>query len=122
MILQNLIFFFSLSEKPPAPGVPKASNVTDDSITLSWQPPHSDGGAEIHNYILEIKETRGTRWLRATRKQLKSPNFRVTGLSKGREYEFRVAAENEAGLGAFSKTSAPIVSKTPIGETIEELL
>ncbi|XP_072180959.1 twitchin-like [Diadema setosum] len=105
-------------DKPEAPGVPKLSSVTDDSITVSWQPPRSDGGAEIFNYVLEIKETRGTRWLRATRKQIKTPNFRVSRLTKGREYEFRVAAENEAGLGAFSKTSAPIVAKAPI-ETAE---
>ena len=96
--------------------MPKASDITDDSITLSWQPPKSDGGSEITNYILEIKETRGTRWLRATRKKIKKPNFKVTGLARGREYEFRVAAENEAGLGNFSRTSAPIVSKTPIGK------
>uniref|UniRef100_A0A671S2E2 Titin n=1 Tax=Sinocyclocheilus anshuiensis TaxID=1608454 RepID=A0A671S2E2_9TELE len=64
--------------KPPSvPSTPEASEITKDSITLSWNAPESDGGAEI----------------------------KLTGLSEGHFYEFHVSAENEAGVGEFSDLS-----------------
>ena len=41
--------------------------------------------------------------------------FSVGGLQEGSEYEFRVTAENKAGLGQPSETSAKIVAKHPYG-------
>lgn len=92
--------------KPPsAPSTPEASEITKDSITLSWNAPESDGGAEIKCYHLEKRDKDGVRWTKCNRQKLTDLHFKVTGLSEGHFYECRVSAENEAGVGEFSDLS-----------------
>ncbi len=92
--------------KPPsAPSTPEASEITKDSIILSWNAPESDGGAEIKCYHLEKRDKDGVRWTKCNRQKLTDLHFKVTGLSEGHFYEFRVSAENEAGVGEFSALS-----------------
>ena len=47
---------------------------------------------------------------------VQDPECDVQGLIENREYEFRVAAENRAGIGAFSDVSRPIRTKEPESE------
>jgi hypothetical protein len=41
--------------KPDPPDMPLADRVTKDSVTISWRPPRSDGGAKIKGYLIEKK-------------------------------------------------------------------
>uniref|UniRef100_A0A672QCF0 Titin n=1 Tax=Sinocyclocheilus grahami TaxID=75366 RepID=A0A672QCF0_SINGR len=92
--------------KPPSvPSTPEASEITKDSITLSWNAPESDGGAEIKCYHLEKRDKDGVRWTKCNRQKLTDLHFKVTGLLEGHFYEFHVSAENEAGVGEFSDLS-----------------
>lgn len=44
-------------EAPAIPGGPLiVSQVLKHSMTITWQPPHSDGGSTIKGYIIEIKD------------------------------------------------------------------
>lgn len=40
-------------EPPGAPGTPDVLEVTDNTITLHWKAPESDGNSPITEYILE---------------------------------------------------------------------
>uniref|UniRef100_A0A3B4ABP3 Titin n=1 Tax=Periophthalmus magnuspinnatus TaxID=409849 RepID=A0A3B4ABP3_9GOBI len=92
--------------KPPsAPGTPEASEITKDSMLLSWSAPENTGGAEIQGYHLEKRDKDSVRWTKCNREKLLETSFRVTGLMTDHFYEYRVAAENEAGMGDMSELS-----------------
>ena len=83
-------------------------------MTLSWAPPDSDGGASIQGYVVERKEPYSSKWTPVGKTD--DTTFTVRGLKAGSQYEFRVAAENKAGVGAFSPSSPPTVAKEPYGK------
>ncbi|TMS06054.1 Titin [Larimichthys crocea] len=90
---------------PSAPSTPTATTVTGDSIVLTWERPETDGGSEIDGYILEKRDKEGVRWTKCNRRRLNDLRFRCTGLAEGHYYQFRVLAENAAGVGAPSEPS-----------------
>lgn len=90
---------------PSAPSTPTASAVTGDSVVLTWERPETDGGSEIDGYILEKRDKEGVRWTKCNKRRLNDLRFRCTGLTEGHHYQFRVLAENAAGVGAPSEPS-----------------
>lgn len=50
------------TDTPGAPGTPKCSAYTPDSITLEWTPPKKDGGNPIKGYQVEKREAGETKW------------------------------------------------------------
>uniref|UniRef100_A0A3Q3JL30 Uncharacterized protein n=1 Tax=Monopterus albus TaxID=43700 RepID=A0A3Q3JL30_MONAL len=94
------------------PEPPKGLVVTDiarDSITLTWEPPASDGGSSIISYIVEKCPTTSDRWVRAGQSTDCSITIlTVFGKSK---YQFRVLAENQFGLSQPSEPTEPITTK-----------
>ncbi|XP_054633124.1 titin-like [Dunckerocampus dactyliophorus] len=90
---------------PSAPSTPTASAVTGDSALLTWERPEADGGSEIDGYILEKRDKEGVRWTKCNRRRLNDLRFRCTGLTEGHYYQFRVSAENAAGVGSPSEPS-----------------
>ncbi|KAK0143528.1 Titin [Merluccius polli] len=89
---------------PSAPSTPEVGAITKDSIVLTWERPEDNGGAEVDGYILEKRDKEGIRWTKCNKKRLNDIRFRCAGLNEGHCYEFRVSAENAAGVG---KPSAP---------------
>lgn len=47
---------FAFTEVPSAPGAPEPLEITDNSVTLHWKKPDSDGNSPIVEYILEHQE------------------------------------------------------------------
>lgn len=82
---------------------------------MVWNRPR-DGGKPIIKYIVEKKETMSHRWLKVSKEPIyPDTQFTVTDLLEGCEYEFRVSAENEIGVGDPSPPSKPFFAKDPIG-------
>lgn len=85
-------------------------------MTVVWAPPENDGGKSITGYILERKEKRAVRWVPCNKSPISERRMKVTNLIPNHEYQFRVKAENEVGLGEPSKPCRPVAAKDPIGE------
>lgn len=99
---------------PDAPGTPDATEVTGESIALAWTAPTSDGGNPIQYYILEKREKKTVRFYKVTtKKPITECAHKVLNLTEDMEYEFRVMAVNDAGVGAPSNTSIPIKAAEP---------
>ena len=102
------------------PGTPSIDKVTPNSVSLSWEKPLSDGGGKIQGYIVEVKPKDGD-WSEATPVPVKENNCTIPNLKEGEEYQFRVKAVNEAGPGAPSVATQPVVAERPKGE-VQQIL
>ena len=91
---------------PEAPGRPKVTRGESEGAALleSWNRP-ADGSAPIASYMLEMRRPDEKRWAPVA-SDLTSTEFTCEGLEFGREFQFRVAAQNQAGTGAYSKATA----------------
>lgn len=88
--------------------------MTGESITLAWAPPTSDGGNPIQYYILEKREKKTVKFYKViSKKPIVECAHKVLNLTEDMEYEFRVMAMNEAGVGAPSNISIPIIAAEP---------
>lgn len=114
---------FKLKQKtkhPSQPGIPQVNKVDKNGVELSWEPPKSDGGARINNYIVERREVGGGDiWVKCADVGPET-QADIKGLPEGKSYEFRVVAVNSAGKSDPSSNSAPIkISKQDGGNKPE---
>ncbi len=93
------------SGKPGRPGVPEIKADLISKAELKWTPPTDNGGAPIINYVLEYRAEGQFKWIRASHDTIPDPTYTVRKLKEGIMYEFRVAAENKAGMGPFADNS-----------------
>lgn len=89
---------------------------------MSWEAPLKDGGATISNYIVDKRETSRANWAQVSSK-IKGDvlEFKVERLIEGREYQFRIRAENLWGVGDPLITG-PVVAKNPFSESLPAFL
>uniref|UniRef100_A0A673JA88 Titin n=1 Tax=Sinocyclocheilus rhinocerous TaxID=307959 RepID=A0A673JA88_9TELE len=99
---------------PGPPGTPKVVTFTKDTMTIGWNEPVSDGGSEVIGYHVERKERNSIVWHRISKALVIGNLFKSTGLEDGVAYEFRVIAENIAGIGKPSKASEPMLALDPV--------
>lgn len=104
------MFTLVFLDVPDAPAKPQITDVTKDTTTLTWTPPEKDGGSPVFNYVIEYKPVRASKWISASHNiTVANTTFTVKDLTEGMEYEFRVLAENKAGLSKPSTLSSVIV-------------
>ncbi|XP_074598807.1 projectin protein bent isoform X2 [Brevipalpus obovatus] len=105
----SAIIKVSISDRPDPPRMLTIETVGDDFLTLSWKPPTWDGGSSITNYVIEKKEPSMSTWVRCANTRFTL--HQVTNLSSGKEYEFRVFAENIYGRSEPSEITPPVKTK-----------
>uniref|UniRef100_A0A3B4GCD0 Protein kinase domain-containing protein n=1 Tax=Pundamilia nyererei TaxID=303518 RepID=A0A3B4GCD0_9CICH len=99
----------NVADIPEAPKGLVVSEIARDSITLVWEPPVSDGGSNIINYIVEKCPTTSDRWIRAG--QTTDCSITIINIFGKAKYQFRVIAENQFGLSPPSEPTEPITTK-----------
>lgn len=103
------------TDKPGAPVGPlHFTEITETSVSFSWKPPESDGGKPIRNYIIEKREVSKNVWTSITSVDSETLICQATKLRTGQMYTFRVAAENEIGVGPYLESIEPIAPQKKI--------
>ena len=99
-----------------APSAPRGLSATgsDQSVTLSWSAPASDGGSAILRYQYRYQQTgRGfTDWATVPG-GASATSYAVTGLENGTSYTFEVRAVNSIGGGQGATASATLAESAP---------
>ncbi len=94
---------------PGQPALPTLSDISHDSVTVSWAAPESTV-FEIADYDVQYRAAGTSRYADWAHDGL-ATEATVTGLAELTEYEFRVRAVSEAGGGDWS---SPAAGTTPI--------
>ena len=96
--------------KPVAPSVPDnlKAQADDSAVLLSWTAPASAGDSSITDYTIHFSRDGGASWSTFAHAVTTATLMKVTGLTNGVAYVFRVAAVNKAGNGEYSGISAPV--------------
>lgn len=95
---------------PGPPSTPWVSFVSRESLTVCWHEPVVDGGNPVFGYHVQMKERSSILWQKVNKTATPANQIRVTKICPGVIYEFKVAAENAAGIGKFSKTSEEVLA------------
>ncbi|MCU1351801.1 MAG: hypothetical protein JWM05_1010 [Acidimicrobiales bacterium] len=75
----------------------------NQSVTVHWSAPSSDGGSSVTGYV--VQPFRDVTALTPVPFNSTATTQTINGLENGRAYEFRVAATNSVGTGAYSGLS-----------------
>ena len=70
----------------------------------------------MRGYVIERRQGYSGQFMPLIQGVVMDTWFRDTTVHSGNDYEYRVAAENEAGVGAFSVGTGPVMAKDPFGE------
>lgn len=101
---------------PSAPVGPiKVLQVTRDSATIQWEPPTSDGGTPVTNYLVEKREGTRRMYMHIGKTDADRTKITVSGLREDTEYHFKVMAENKVGVSPGLETDKPVVPKKKYG-------
>lgn len=107
---------FNITERPDPPIDVQATNPTSQSITVTWKAPEYDGGLPIKGYLLEKIEKDGDRFEPCFDSLEPGFSYTVKGLTEGKEYQFRVRAENAAGVSEPSRSTPLTQAADPVGK------
>jgi hypothetical protein len=91
---------FSPVALPAAPTGLAATSPVSRQANLTWAPTPTNEGGPVVTYVLQYRVSGSTTWQSI---RTATPARVLTGLASGRDYVFRVRAQNLAGLGAFSQ-------------------
>ncbi|XP_049894354.1 immunoglobulin-like and fibronectin type III domain-containing protein 1 [Epinephelus moara] len=100
---------------PGPPSAPKVLSASKKCIKLTWTPPADTGGTNILGYNLEKRKKGSNLWgqVNPQDEMIRGKEFGVKDLIEGMEYEFRVAAINNSGVGEHSTPSEFVFARDP---------
>uniref|UniRef100_A0A671S2B1 Titin n=1 Tax=Sinocyclocheilus anshuiensis TaxID=1608454 RepID=A0A671S2B1_9TELE len=84
-------------DTPSSPQKFEVKDVKKNSVTLCWDPPLTDGGAKITNYVVEKRESTRKAYTTVT-SNCTQTSFKVDELQEGGIFYFRVCAVNDSSV------------------------
>jgi len=90
---------------PLPPSAPDIVDWSEKHMELEWKEPLDDGGSAIFAYTVEKRSRTSMEWTLCFRQESIRCKGTATNLHEGEEYQFRVYAENKAGLSEPSQPS-----------------
>ena len=111
---RGLSFVSDRPEKPEGPL--KVTDVTKETCVVTWRAPLDNGGCTIDKYIVEKQDTSRGGWVPAGEVNGTTMSLRVTKLTAGKEYLFRVRAVNKEGESDSLDATAATLAKNPFDE------
>ncbi|CAJ0936046.1 unnamed protein product, partial [Mesorhabditis belari] len=94
-------------------------HVGKDYVTLSWRPPVDDGGSRIRGYLIEKRDILREEWTTVA-SQVRELSYMAQALFENHEYEFRVSAFNENGVGAPLVSDNSVITKLPFDPLVHQ--
>jgi len=95
---------------PTPPGKPKASNWGPNWAEVTWKAPEDDGGAEVKEYKLEMRDADRRAWNEIAKCKETTYKAENCGIELDHDYVFRVTAYNAGGESEISETSTAITA------------
>ncbi|KAM9851740.1 myomesin-3 [Aulostomus maculatus] len=90
---------------PSAPSAIALLLCTGSEMVLGWRAPAYNGGDPVRGYYLEKREKGMTTWKEVNIKPVNERKIKVSNLTSGSLYQFRVFAANVVGVGNPSEAS-----------------
>ena len=98
---------FTVPGKPTGPL--RCTNLTHNSVTLTWNPPADDGGAHITGYVIERLYSYHNALLESKHVNDRTTSCTFRNLKEDDRYAFRICAENKKGRSQHLETDEPVV-------------
>uniref|UniRef100_A0A8C5PGT8 Roundabout guidance receptor 2 n=1 Tax=Leptobrachium leishanense TaxID=445787 RepID=A0A8C5PGT8_9ANUR len=98
---------YDLNDLPGSPSKPQVTDVSKNSVTLSWQP-GSPGKLPVNSYIIEAFSQSVSNSWQTVANHVKTTQYTVKGLRPNTIYLFMVRAINSEGLSDPSPMSDPV--------------
>ncbi|XP_008330699.1 roundabout homolog 3 isoform X5 [Cynoglossus semilaevis] len=106
---------------PGPPHKPIVTDVSKNSVSLTWQPNAHEGGAAVTSYIIEaFSQSAGSKW-QTVADMIKMETHTITSLLPNTIYLFIVRAVNAYGLSDPSPISEPVRTQdvSPTGQGVD---
>ncbi|XP_049891298.1 roundabout homolog 3 isoform X7 [Epinephelus moara] len=106
---------------PGPPHKPIVTDVSKNSVSLTWQPNAHEGGAAVTSYIIEaFSQSAGSTW-QTVADMVRMETHTITGLLPNTIYLFIVRAVNAYGLSDPSPISEPVRTQdvSPTGQGVD---
>jgi titin len=115
-------FVVNIRDKPSKPTDLEIIDIQRNSITIKWQPPMHDGGAEITGYTIERRDMKRSMWTMSGETGPEARVFVITKLIEGNDYCVRVYANNKIGASEPTELKTPTTVKSPYGKSRGQIL
>uniref|UniRef100_A0A665TA75 Roundabout, axon guidance receptor, homolog 3 (Drosophila) n=1 Tax=Echeneis naucrates TaxID=173247 RepID=A0A665TA75_ECHNA len=106
---------------PGPPHKPIVTDVSKNSVSLTWQPNAHEGGAAVTSYVIEaFSQSAGSTW-QTVADMVKMETHTINGLLPNTIYLFIVRAVNAYGLSDPSPISEPVRTQdvSPTGQGVD---